>query len=375
MATSADYRLGDFTFPRGWFMVADAEKIEKKPHCVRFFGKDMVLYRGESGKVYMVSAYCPHMRTHIGKSATSFMAQQGTQIDGDDIRCPYHAWKYGPDGKCNEIPYVDGPPPPNAKLDSYPVVERYNGIFYWHDPEGGEPEYELPPLPEWDDPHRVRWRFDALGSMNLHPIEVVDNICDIQHLLSVHATHPGFFENEIRGHRVWQLLGGKHEILGVDGPVTQFNTYYTGPGILISKFFGDNESMMFITHTPIDDGSVFVWHATLTKIADRIPTQEDIKAARDYQALSLGAFAQDFEIWSNKEPCLRPMQMPADGNFLKVRAWYKQFYNPRSKTREILDTCEGNYRIPGLPGAKEGGASPQILAAYGGGDDLCGIRL
>jgi len=200
--------------------------------------------------------------------------------------------------------------------------------------------------------------------MAMHQIEVVDNICDIHHLLPVHASHPDYFENEIRAHNVWQLLGGKHEILGVDGPISEFNTFYTGPGILISKFVGDNESMMFITHTPIDDGSVYVWHATLTKVADRVPTEEDIKVAREYQALSLGAFAQDFEIWSNKQPCFKPMQVRTDGNFMKVRTWYKQFYNPRSEVGSILERCEGNYTIPGIPGAREGGASPQILAAY-----------
>ena len=39
MATSQDYRLGDYTFPRGWFMIATAEEINThKPVAVRFFG-------------------------------------------------------------------------------------------------------------------------------------------------------------------------------------------------------------------------------------------------------------------------------------------------------------------------------------------------
>ena len=36
MATSKDYRLGEFTFPRGWFMIADAEAlITHTPLAVR----------------------------------------------------------------------------------------------------------------------------------------------------------------------------------------------------------------------------------------------------------------------------------------------------------------------------------------------------
>jgi len=364
MATAAEYGLGKFTFPRGWFMVADAEKVTSTPLSVRFFGKDLVLYRGASGKVYMVGAYCPHMGTHIGRNTTSFIVTQGRHVEGESIRCPYHAWKYGPDGVCEEIPYSKVIPQ-KARLDCYPVVERYNAVFYWHDPEGQPPDYELPAIPEWDDPKWVRWHFDNLGSMSLHPVEVVDNICDLQHLLPIHAGHTGYFENEIRGHKVWQRYGGRHDVLGVNGPISEFNTFYTGPGILISRFLGDNDSMMFITHTPIDDGSVYVWHATLTKIADRLPTEDDVKAARQYQELSRGAFAQDFEVWSNKRPCLQPMQLPTDGNFAKVRMWYRQFYNPRADVDSYLKRSEGIYHVPGVPSGPQDAERRKALMTAG----------
>ena len=52
MATTKDYRLGEFTFPRGWFMIAEATELDThKPLSVRFFGQDFALYRGrETGK-------------------------------------------------------------------------------------------------------------------------------------------------------------------------------------------------------------------------------------------------------------------------------------------------------------------------------------
>lgn len=351
MATSAEYGLGAFTYPRGWFMVADAEKVTQKPLSVRFFGKDLVLYRGASGRVYMLSAYCAHMRSHIGNNTTSHIVQQGRHVEGESIRCPYHAWRYGPDGKCNHIPYTTKIPP-NAKVDSYPVVERYNGIFYWHDPEGGEPEYDLPLIEQWEDPQWVRWHFDELGSMNLHPIEVVDNICDVHHLLPIHSMTPACFESEILGPRVWQRAGGRHEYLGAGAEPAHFNTYYTGPGVLISRFAGENPGVMFITHTPVEDGVVRVWHAVLAQARQSPACEADIKAAREYQEASRLAFAQDFEIWSNKQACFNPMQVPGDGNFAKVRTWYKQFYNPRAEAHKYLERSEGVYRIPGLPGAE-----------------------
>jgi 3-ketosteroid 9alpha-monooxygenase subunit A len=85
MAKSADYNLGKFAFLRGWFAVA------------------------ESGRVVMLGAYCPHMGTHLGRSPTSATVISDSFLEGDSIRCPFHAWRFGPDGKCNHIPYHNGP--------------------------------------------------------------------------------------------------------------------------------------------------------------------------------------------------------------------------------------------------------------------------
>ena len=49
MATTKDYNLGEFDFPRGWFMIADSEEVKDKPVALRYFGRDFVLYRGDSG--------------------------------------------------------------------------------------------------------------------------------------------------------------------------------------------------------------------------------------------------------------------------------------------------------------------------------------
>jgi 3-ketosteroid 9alpha-monooxygenase subunit A len=41
MAKTQDYRLGEFTFPRGWFVVAESSQIGTTPHSDRFFGEDV----------------------------------------------------------------------------------------------------------------------------------------------------------------------------------------------------------------------------------------------------------------------------------------------------------------------------------------------
>ena len=134
MATTKDYRLGEFTYPRGWFMIAEASELDThKPLAVRFFGQDFALYRGrESGKVVLLDAYCPHMKTHLAApNKTSYVVLDGggTNVEGDGIRCPYHGWRFGADGKCDHIPYHEGQIPANAKVQSWPVVESLGAIW------------------------------------------------------------------------------------------------------------------------------------------------------------------------------------------------------------------------------------------------------
>src|SRR5437899_12185537 len=67
MATSKDYRLGEYTFPRGWFMIADAAELDThKPLAARFFGQHFAPYRGRAtGKVVLLDAYCPHAEPRL----------------------------------------------------------------------------------------------------------------------------------------------------------------------------------------------------------------------------------------------------------------------------------------------------------------------
>jgi len=199
MATTKDYRIGEFTFPRGWFMIAEASELDThRPLAVRFFGKDFALYRGRAtGKVVLLDAYCPHMKTHLAApNKTSYVIQDGmgTNVEGDGIRCPYHAWRFGPDGKCDDIPYHKGEIPAAACVKSWTVVESLGAVFVWHDPEGGEPEWDPPSLPQWEDPAWVRPKWDHLGVLQQHGQEIVDNICDYGHLSPIHGSTVARFE-------------------------------------------------------------------------------------------------------------------------------------------------------------------------------------
>ena len=346
MATTAEYKLGEFTFPRGWFMVAESTEATQKPLAIRFFGQDMVLYRGESGRAVVLDAYCPHMGTHFANNETSYIVLDGKQIDGDGIRCPYHGWRFNADGKCDEIPYSPAPIPEKACVKAWPIQEWGGCIFLWNDPENGQPDYDLPELVEWEDEAWVNWRIDHLGMLDSHPQEIIDNITDKAHLGPIHGSmNMEYFETEFNGHEVRQRLAAGHRTLAEE---TLYNdTWYTGPGILMSRMAGDYPSLMLITHTPVEDGSVKVWHGLMVKAPNSPPTAADIEAVHAYQEGSRLAFMQDFDVWANKRPCFQILQVVGDGPFGKARIWYEQFYNPRDKAKSFQERVDGKVITKG----------------------------
>lgn len=358
MAKTAEYGLGPLTFPRGWFMIAESAEIADKPVPLHYFGREFVAYRGESGRVYLVDAYCPHMRIHIGRNATSYVVKDGEQIQGESIRCPGHGWRFGPDGKADDIPYSTHGIPKAACIKTFPVVERAGCIWMWHDEEGGQPDFDLPLFPEWDMEGEgwVRWRIDHLGTLPIHPQEIVDNMVDVAHFVPVHGSKDiVYFENEFRDHLIFQRFGAGHRTLVTDSnaDVLINDTWYTGPGILLSRMEGQHPSIIMICNTPVEDGEVRVWYALMVKVGDGPADEAGVSMARSYQDVALDAFAQDFEVWKYKEPALTIMQIPDDGPFHKERIWYRQFYNPRDKAAEFQRRVNGVHTtIDKRPGAK-----------------------
>ncbi len=62
-------------------------------------GMNLAVFRGESGRSYILDAYCPHLGANLGLGGT---------VDGDCIACPFHGWTFsGDDGKCVKIAYAE----------------------------------------------------------------------------------------------------------------------------------------------------------------------------------------------------------------------------------------------------------------------------
>jgi 3-ketosteroid 9alpha-monooxygenase subunit A len=126
-------------------------------------------------------------------------------------------------------------------------------------------------------------------------------------------------------------------------------TWYTGPGILLSKqIFADNEIFELIANTPVDDGVTKCFHACLVKGSTSPASEEDRIAAKQAQAGALEAFGADFNVWANKRPAIKIMQLKTDGPFRTGRKWYSQFFATPEDARKIQQELNGILHTEGM---------------------------
>jgi len=125
-------------FRQYWIPVTPAADLTEpggRPIRVRLLGEDLVLFRARNGDIGIIGAFCAH------RLAPLFFGR----IEHDGLRCPYHGWKFAPDGRCMEMPNI---PAEQQFADEihhpgYPCVER--GGIIWAYLGSAKP---LPPLPD-----------------------------------------------------------------------------------------------------------------------------------------------------------------------------------------------------------------------------------
>ena len=177
-----------FPIPNGWFIVAASGDVATGAvQPLHYFGRDLVLFRTQSGVTRVTSAYCAHLGAHLGVGGT---------VRGEVLQCPFHGWCYdGESGKCADIPYGSGKIPTKAAVRAYPTLERNGMVWAWHHLEGKPPFYDVPEVPELSDPE---WSDPYTAAFTIRTCcqEMAENNHDAVHFQFVHGT-PAIPEQEM----------------------------------------------------------------------------------------------------------------------------------------------------------------------------------
>jgi len=172
-----------------WYPVATTEQVtNERPWRTRILTLDFVAFRDAEGRPHVLSDTCIHRGGALGMG----------KVRGDCVECPYHGWQFDGEGQCQSIPSLgtDERPPARAKVDAYPVQERYGIVFAFL---GDLPEDERPPLWEITEYDQADWRANRLNvfEVDYYYERSVENGLDPAHNEFVHPNQgaPGLHQD------------------------------------------------------------------------------------------------------------------------------------------------------------------------------------
>ncbi|HTJ62406.1 MAG TPA: Rieske 2Fe-2S domain-containing protein [Alphaproteobacteria bacterium] len=327
-------------YARGWYCLGVAKDFKDgRPHTLNAFGTKLVVFQGESGKLNVLNAYCPHMGGDLSEG----------EVKGESIACPFHDWRWGGDGKCTLIPYAKYVPP-RARTRAWPTMERNQQLLVWNDPENGEPDYDI--IPDLADKFAHGWSALTWKSevMETNVRELIDNMSDLAHFFYVHGEGkrlgPSYFKNIFEGQIGYQYMEfhEKGSTLRHDPGVPFTGTVddiapgnfrsegvYYGPAYMLNPHWrngpeGQMESILFNAHYPITPDSFMLHVGVIVKDDPRLSPEQNAARAAMISGYQQGAFYQDVHIWKTKTRVDNPLLCHADGPIYQLRRWHDQFY-------------------------------------------------
>jgi phenylpropionate dioxygenase-like ring-hydroxylating dioxygenase large terminal subunit len=300
-----------------WHVVGrSADLAEGQLMPARVLAEDLVVWR-LNGQIMAWQDLCVHRGTRLSLG----------KVQDDTLICPYHGWTYNSAGKCVRIPaHPNQKPPEKAQVKVYQAQECYGAIWV----SLGNPQHDLPPYPEWEDP-MFRSVVSGPHPYRAHAPRAIENFLDMAHLPFVHEGYLG--EPEHAEVNDYEAEVGPEGIVAKDIRMWQPDPDGTGIGAVVSytfrvlrplmAYFGKEKYAAVLAVTPVDDTYSIGWMFPSVQGRDDVP-EADILA---FQKLIID---QDVPIVESQRPELLPLDLQtelhlrSDRTAIAYRKWLKE---------------------------------------------------
>jgi 3-ketosteroid 9alpha-monooxygenase subunit A len=314
--------------PTGWFQVAWSDEIGTGDvHKMKYFDQEMVAWRAQSGQPTVMNAYCEHLGAHLG---------YGGKVVGEVLQCPFHGWQWNQQGRNVCIPYQDRPNR-GRRIRTYPVVERNESVYIWHDVQGREPYFDAPDVfagfgdESTAADYYPQQRLYREG-LEMHPQYVLENGVDFAHFKYVHNTPivPVFTRHDFD--EPVSFVDFTITFEGDDGQTIEdvnsgVQAINGGLGIAVTKSWGMVDNRTISAITPVDE---FTSDVRFMVYIGRKPAKDPARAelrAQEFGREVIRQFEQDVHIWQHQRYSDPPALAPDEyRGFTAIRQWAKQFY-------------------------------------------------
>jgi phenylpropionate dioxygenase-like ring-hydroxylating dioxygenase large terminal subunit len=159
-----------------WHPVAWSHEVAGVPVAVTLLGEPLVVVRQPSGAVAAFADQCPHRGAPLSLG----------RMEGEELVCAYHGWRFGCDGAATCIPALGAgaPIPSRARLGKpADVGERYGIVWVALEP----PRMPIPSWPDGDDAGLGEFSPTAHISDVLAAYQT-DNLLDASHFPFLHRS-------------------------------------------------------------------------------------------------------------------------------------------------------------------------------------------
>lgn len=313
MSTNDPKKRFPFGLPTGWFQVAfSADLAVGQVMPLRYFARDLVLFRTSDGVAHVLDAHCPHLGAHLG---------HGGKLENDALVCPFHAWEFDGGGHCTRVPYAEKMPK-KADLRSWTVDEQNGQIMVWFDTANRAPLWTLPRVDEYYNPGWTAYRTRRWVVRSCNQ-ELAENQVDTAHFRYLHGTAkmPVTTTRREGPHLITHSTTAMTTPIGVvDGAI---EVHAWGFGFTTTRFTGLAETLLVSSATPIDEDHTELWFAFTVQDIGKGITGGVGKA---FMAEVSRQLEQDIPIWENKIYVDPPILCDGDGPIGQFRAWARQFY-------------------------------------------------
>ncbi|MDF9392168.1 MULTISPECIES: aromatic ring-hydroxylating dioxygenase subunit alpha [Methylococcus] len=157
-----------------WYVVEiDGRLKPRQVKRVRFWGQDIALFRDAAGELHAVEDRCPHRQLPLSQGF----------VEGGNLVCTYHGWKFDGCGRCTEIHHELGKGRtrlPRIRIRTYPVKAQWGLIWLFPGDPALADGTPLPTIPQLEGGQP--WPFFPIDvTIKAHFSMIVENVCDFNH--------------------------------------------------------------------------------------------------------------------------------------------------------------------------------------------------
>lgn len=315
--------------PFGWFQVAWSDEVASGDAIPLFyFDQHLVAWRDTDDDVHVWDAFCPHMGAHLGVRP---------RVEGCEIVCPLHSWRYDTAGSCIDVPYSERTNR-QARIRSYPTVERNGCLFVWYHPDGELPSWDLPELDEFSPGNGFSEVFRKRYQLGCHWQEVSETQVDAAHIQAHLIDYQIALNGGVRPDRPMPPQVDEYDTSGPiaririaqDFPTPQgvlegrIDTDVCGPGFAATWFTGLVDTLLLGCAVPVTRGSCELRFSFVVRsTGDEVSTT---KLGKAFIEEIHERTVEDVDMWQAKAYVPRPKLITGDGPIMQYRRWCEQFY-------------------------------------------------